>query len=76
MNNKQADAEAKRRWGPNGTVQWMKNGYKAVGRVFLGMAFSVQGSSHSTWEDAFADADSKVAKFDARKVAREEQGAA
>lgn len=57
MTPTKADAEAKRRWGHRAGVQWMANGYKAVGVVVMGMMFQVRGSSHVSWEEAFARAE-------------------
>lgn len=67
MTTKQAQAEAVRRWGKNGAVQFynVKTATRHmlprryVGRVVLGMMFEVRGQGE-TWEEAFAAADKRA----------------
>ena len=67
MSIKAADKEAKRRWGVHASVQWLPNSkYKAVGIIVMDMMFSVKGSSHTTWEDAFTNADTKFSPKEAK----------
>lgn len=65
MTNKQALAEAQRRWGRLAAIQ--KDRYKTgltytVGNVIMGLALMVKGQG-DTWEAAFKNADEKEKKY-------------
>ena len=69
MNDRQALAEARKRWGKTAAVkrdpgrskrQNIFNGDYVVGRIGLGMFFEVKGDG-TTWTAALADADMKRA---------------
>lgn len=67
MTTIQVIKECKRRWGPTGNAQVNRKAKlsKSVGQVVLGTFFEVKGQGE-TWEDAFADADRKNIKAEAR----------
>jgi len=62
MNITQVIKECKRRWGPTGNAQINRKAKLShtVGRVVMGFLFEVQGQG-ATWEEAFEDADRKIA---------------
>ena len=66
MTLKQALQEAQRRWGKNAAVQENPKSSNPkcrcyVGCIMLGMFFEVRGEG-GTWEEAFKDADDRVAR--------------
>lgn len=61
---KQAQDEARRRWGSNAAVQMDKHWVLScsVGLVWVGMAMEVKGQG-KTWDEAFANYDEKVRRM-------------
>jgi len=74
MNDKQALTEAKKRWGKYAAVRRDQPSTKfpnrlthTVGFIALGLLFDVKGQG-TTWEEAFANADSKAQSEAAKRA--------